>query len=127
MPADLGSTLNPYQAPPLVDAEALGVSACAPDELCPDELCPDELCPDELCPEESSAEGAALGASLGAIAGWALLSVFDFGPWLFDRGAMVAGLSVAIVIFFVHRRRRNRLSRHSAFDAGSAFEAANSL
>ena len=122
MPADLGSTLNPYQAPPLVDAEALGVSACAPDELCPD-----ELCPDELCPEESSAEGAALGASLGAIAGWALLSVFDFGPWLFDRGAMVAGLSVAIVIFFVHRRRRNRLSRHSAFDAGSAFEAANSL
>jgi len=57
---------------------------------------------------EAPAEAAALGAALGAVAGWAVLSFFDLGSLLFHRGAIAAGVLVAMAVFFIHRRQRAR-------------------
>ena len=91
-----GSPLNPYEAPPaLLDAADI-IEPSQTGQL------------EESRRSEAPAEAAALGASLGAIAGWAILSFYDWGPWLFGRGAIAAGISVALAVFFIHRRQGRR-------------------
>lgn len=89
--------MNPYQSPPAAvdDADRVAVRQ-------------------EIArqPREHTAEAAALGASLGAVAGWGVLSFFDLGTWLFQQGAMPAAITVAIAIFYLKRKQSPR--RHSA-------------
>ncbi len=86
--------MNPYQAPPVFphSVDALEVSTGE----------------DNYSESETPAEAAALGAALGAVAGWAVLSFFDLGALLFHRGAIAAGIAVAMAVFFIHRRQRSR-------------------
>lgn len=86
--------MNPYQAPPVFPRSVDALEVVSEEE--------------DNAASEAPAEAAALGAALGAVAGWAVLSFFDLGSLLFHRGAIAAGVFVAMAVFYIHRRQRAR-------------------